>query len=80
MRYRAALKLRGYLLLVGPATAGNRREWVVGDSSLCRFFATVPADSVATWHLSVQTTERYLGSKQRIRAAVNDLIGIEPPV
>lgn len=30
-------------------------------------------------HLSVQTTERYLGSKQRIRAAVNDRIGIEPP-
>jgi site-specific recombinase XerD len=31
-------------------------------------------------HLSVQTTERYLGSKQRISAAVNDRIGIEPPV
>jgi site-specific recombinase XerD len=30
-------------------------------------------------HLSVQTTERYLGSKQRISAAVNDRIGIEPP-
>lgn len=26
-------------------------------------------------HLSVQTTERYLGSKQRIRAAVIDRIG-----
>src|SRR5579863_6704171 len=33
-------------------------------------------DSVASWDLSVQTTERYLGSKQRIRAAVNDRIGI----
>jgi site-specific recombinase XerD len=31
-------------------------------------------------HVSVQTTERYLGSKQRIRAAVNDRIGIEPQV
>jgi site-specific recombinase XerD len=30
-------------------------------------------------HVSVQTTERYLGCKQRIRSAVNDRIGIEPP-
>lgn len=30
-------------------------------------------------HVSVQTTERYLGSKQKIREAVNDHIGIEPP-
>ena len=30
-------------------------------------------------HVSIQTTERYLGSKQRIRFAVNDRIGIEPP-
>jgi site-specific recombinase XerD len=29
-------------------------------------------------HVSVQTTERYLGCKQRIRGAVNDCIGIEP--
>jgi site-specific recombinase XerD len=29
-------------------------------------------------HVSVQTTERYLGRKQRIRSAVNDHIGIEP--
>jgi integrase len=29
-------------------------------------------------HVSVQTTERYLGSKQRIRNAVNDRIGIQP--
>jgi integrase len=29
-------------------------------------------------HVSVQTTERYLGCKQRIRSAVNDCIGIEP--
>jgi site-specific recombinase XerD len=29
-------------------------------------------------HVSVQTTERYLGCKQRISAAVNDRIGIEP--
>ena len=29
-------------------------------------------------HISVQTTERYLGCKQRIRSTVNDHIGIEP--
>ena len=29
-------------------------------------------------HVSVQTTERYLGCKQRIRDAVNDRIGVEP--
>ena len=28
-------------------------------------------------HVSVQTTEQYLGSRQRIRFAVNDQIGIE---
>jgi site-specific recombinase XerD len=30
-------------------------------------------------HVSVQTTERYLGCKQRIQNAVNDHIGLEPP-
>ena len=29
-------------------------------------------------HVSVQTTERYLGCKQKIQNAVNDRIGIEP--
>ena len=28
-------------------------------------------------HVSVQTTERYLGCKQRLRGAVNDRIGLE---
>ena len=28
--------------------------------------------------ISVQTTERYLGCKQRLKGAVNDRIGIEP--
>jgi len=31
-------------------------------------------------HISVQTTERYLGCKQRFRNAVNDRLGIEPEV
>ncbi|HME31645.1 MAG TPA: site-specific integrase, partial [Terriglobales bacterium] len=29
-------------------------------------------------HVSIQTTERYLGCKQRFRNAVNDHIGLEP--
>jgi site-specific recombinase XerD len=29
-------------------------------------------------HVSVQTTERYLGCKQRLQNAVNDQIGLEP--
>ena len=29
-------------------------------------------------HVSVQTTEHYLGCKQRLRQAVNDRIGLEP--
>ena len=29
-------------------------------------------------HVSVQTTEKYLGCKQRLREAVNDQLGIEP--
>ena len=29
-------------------------------------------------HVSVQTTERYLGCKQKLRSAVNDRLGIEP--
>jgi integrase len=29
-------------------------------------------------HVSIQTTERYLGCKQKFRDAVNDRMGIEP--
>jgi Phage integrase family len=29
-------------------------------------------------HVSIQTTERYLGCKQRLRCVVNDRLGIEP--
>jgi site-specific recombinase XerD len=29
-------------------------------------------------HVSIQTTERYLGCKQKLRQAVNDWLGIEP--
>jgi len=29
-------------------------------------------------HVSIQTTERYLGGKQKLRCAVNDRMGLEP--
>jgi integrase len=29
-------------------------------------------------HVSIQTTERHLGCKQKLRVAVNDRLGIEP--
>jgi hypothetical protein len=29
-------------------------------------------------HVSIQTTERYLGCRQKLRCAVNDKIGLEP--
>ena len=29
-------------------------------------------------HVSIQTTERYLGCKQKLRRAVNDTMGLEP--
>jgi integrase len=29
-------------------------------------------------HVSIQTTERYLGCRQKLRIAVNDHLGIEP--
>ena len=29
-------------------------------------------------HVSIQTTERYLGCKQKLRVDVNDRLGIEP--
>ena len=29
-------------------------------------------------HVSIQTTERYLGCKQKLRCGVNDRLGIEP--
>ncbi len=29
-------------------------------------------------HVSIQTTERYLGCKQKLRSAVNDTLGIDP--
>src|SRR5690349_21227025 len=37
-----------------------------------------PRNAFGGGHVSVQTTERYLGCKQRLRNAVKDRIGLEP--
>jgi hypothetical protein len=36
------------------------------------------SDPVLLGPVSIQTTERYLGCKQKLRIAVNDRLGIEP--
>ena len=50
-------------------------EWVKLCHSACGELEQI---QFLLGHVSVQTTERYLGCKQRIRGAVNDRIGIEP--
>jgi len=35
------------------------------------------ADSVPLGHASIQTTERYLGSRQNLKEAVNDRLGLD---
>jgi integrase len=66
------------------AAAGIAKLWR-------RMTSDAPVPVCATWqaaswirpssssgHVSVQTTERYLGCKQKLRCAVNDRLGIEP--
>ena len=59
----------------------NLRVTILGDhapGSVMRLAANWNRFSSCWGHGSVQTTERYLGSKQRYREAVNDRVGIEP--
>src|SRR5687768_5215322 len=71
LRYRIHLEQRQY----APATINLRLAAV-------RRIAYEAADagllSPELGHVSIQTTERYLGCKQRLRCAVNDRLGIEP--
>jgi hypothetical protein len=60
------------------AEVGAARSATDLCSALPRIGRRVGADPISLGHVSVQTTERYLGCKQRIRSAVNDRIGIEP--
>ena len=47
---------------------------------VCAIFAGGELDQIQflLGNVSIQTTERYLGCKQKLRVAVNDRLGIEP--
>jgi len=45
---------------------------------LCHLAGELDQIQFLVGHVSIQTTERYLGCKQRLRCAVNDRLGIEP--
>ena len=75
--YWAIVDLRG--------KAGHTRtDLDAGVGEICSTRGSRPR--ISRWanfllgHIAIQTTEEYLGCKQRIRGAVNDKIGIEPPV
>ena len=81
LQYRIHLKQRG----CAPATinlrlaAVRRFAYEAADAGLCHL-AGGELDQIQflLGHVSVQTTERYLGCKQKLRIAVNDRLGIEP--
>jgi hypothetical protein len=62
-----------YNIEVSPTLISNVTEAVIEEVKL---WQGRPLEEL--YPISVQTTERYLGCKQRIRSAVNDRIGIEP--
>jgi site-specific recombinase XerD len=64
----------------GSATICSRHTTSIGTCArLCRAAGgALEQIQFLLGHVSVQTTERYLGCTQRIAAAVNDKIGIEP--
>ena len=57
----------------------SRPTTVVGPARLCHAAGgELEQIQFLLGHVSVETTERYLGCKQRLRQAVNDKIGLEP--
>jgi hypothetical protein len=66
-----------------PKRLPSRRWLLTTFAALVRGFATQPVGSLSKSSFClgiarVETTERYLGSRQRISHAVNDKLGIEP--
>ena len=62
LRNAAGYEIESWIMLFATAQAGGELEQI----------------QFLLGHVSVQTTERYLGCKQRFRNAVNDRIGLEP--
>jgi hypothetical protein len=58
---------------MGGAIIGKTTAW-----ELATAYSFIEQIEFLLGHESVQTTERYLGCKQRLRNAVNDRIGLEP--
>ncbi len=83
---------RGELLALTLESVQQREEhWVIADlvgkgghvrtvcARLCHLAgAELEQIQFLLGHVSLQTTERYLGCKQKLRRAVNDPLGIEP--
>jgi integrase len=82
LRYRIHLEQRHY----APATINRRVIEKLAPHDLRRTCARLchlaggELDQIQflLGHVSIQTTERYLGCQQKLRVAVNDTLGIEP--
>jgi site-specific recombinase XerD len=58
---------------LAPHDLRKSRAWLCHDSG-----GELVQIQFLLGHVSVQTTERYIGRRQRLRVAVNDKLGIEP--
>ena len=58
--------------------AGASRSQEVRVRVLSCCWGRIGANSIFLWHVSVQTTKRYLGCSKDFAEPVNDRIGIEP--
>jgi integrase len=65
---------------LAPASTSWRRTICDARAPACAISRAANSDQIQflLGHVSIQTTERYLGCKQRLRIAVNDRLGIEP--
>ena len=63
-----------------PASRSSRPMTYAARALGCATLAGNELDQIQflLGHVSIQTTERYLGCKQKLRNAVNDRLGIEP--